>query len=301
MTTSRPALETNTRLAGLIARLAVAEGYSESLVPSVSLIKSTMSLARTPVLGEPSIVFIAQGEERGFIGDHSFLCDAKNYLVMSVPLPYESQTVASAQLPLLGMAVRVEPAIIAELLLEMDDKSQGRGDVVCGFATSPIDDALLNAAERLLEAMSSRSDARILGPQIVREITYRVLCGEQADALTALVTRRSKFSQIAKTLRRIHSEFGKKLDVETLADEADMSVSSFHHNFKIVTSTAPLQYIKAVRLHKARLLMVHDGLNANTAASSVGYESASQFSREFKRMFGVSPAEDAVRMREALS
>jgi AraC-like DNA-binding protein len=118
--------------------------------------------------------------------------------------------------------------------------------------------------------------------------------------LKALVTRRSKFAQIAKILKRIQAEYVLKLDVETLARDADMSVSSFHYNFKVVTGTAPLQYIKSVRLHKARIFMVHEGMNANTAATTVGYESASQFSREFKRMFGASPAEEAARMREEL-
>lgn len=260
--------------------------------------KSTVSLPRVPELYDPSIILIAQGQKRGFIGDNSFVYDANNFLVLSVPLPFECETVASAEEPLYGITVRVEPAVIAELLLEMDDKAQGGGDVLRGFSTTPLTDALRDAAERLLKSLFSNSDARILGPQIVREITYLVLCGEQADALKALVTRRSKFAQIAKTLRRIHAEYAEKLDVETLAHDADMSVSSFHHNFKVVTSIAPLQYIKSVRLHKARLLMVYEGFNANAAATRVGYESASQFSREYKRMFGASPAEAASRMRE---
>lgn len=295
------ALKTNSALAELINKLATSEGYSDSLLKSVFFMKSSKPLPRQPVIYDPSIVIIAQGQKRGYVGEHSFIYDANNYLVLSVPLPFECQTIASAEKPLLGMSVRVEASVIAELLLEMDDKSQGGGDVLQGFTATPLDETLLDAAERLLRALSSPSDARILGPQIVREITYRVLCGEQADALKALVTRRSKFAQIAKTLRRIHAEYATKLDVESLADEADMSVSAFHHNFKIVTSSAPLQYIKSVRLHKARMLMVHEGLNANTAAMRVGYESASQFSREFKRMFGSSPAEEATRLRQALS
>lgn len=296
--TSTVPLKARSHLAGLIEKLASSEGYSNSLLPSVSLIKTSVSQPRIPVLYEPSIVIIAQGQKQGFVGDSSFIYDADNFLVLSVPLPFECETIASADEPLYGISVRVEPSVIAELLLEMDDKLQGGVDILRGFTAMSLDDSLLNAAERLLKALCSSSDARILGPQIVREITYLVLCGEQADALKALVTRRSKFAQIAKTLRRIHADFAQKIDVETLANEADMSVSSFHHNFKVVTATAPLQYIKSVRLHKARHLMVHDGYSANAAATKVGYESASQFSREFKRMFGTSPAEEASRMRE---
>lgn len=294
------ALKTNTQLAELLSKLATADGYTPSLLDSVKFMRSSKPLPRAPVIYDPSIVIIAQGQKRGYVGEHSFIYDANNYLVLSVPLPFECQTIASPNAPLLGMSIRVEPAVVAELLLEMDDRVESTGDVLQGFSATPLDSALLDAAERLLKALSSPSEARILGPQIIREITYRVLCGEQADALKALVTRRSKLAQIAKTLKRIHSEFDKKLDVETLADEAGMSVSAFHHNFKIVTSTAPLQYIKSVRLHKARTLMVYEGLNANIAAARVGYESASQFSREFKRMFGLAPAEETARMRELL-
>lgn len=295
-------LKTNTRLAEMIERLATVDGYNDTALSAVRLMRVSTPIARGPVIYEPSIVIIAQGRKMGFVGEHSFVYDANNYLVLSVPLPFECETIASKDEPLLGLKILVEPSTIAELLIEMDnDQSKDEADVLNGFVATELDGQLLDAAERLLKALSVPTEERILGPQIVREIIYRVLCGEQAAALKALVTRRSKFAQIAKTLRRIHSEFASRLDVESLADEADMSVSAFHHNFKVVTSTAPLQYIKSVRLHKARTLMVHDGLSANAAATSVGYESASQFSREFKRMFGSSPAEEAARMREFLA
>jgi len=295
-------LKTNTKLAQMIERLTTVDGYNDTALSAVRLMRVSTPIPRGPVIYEPSIVIIAQGRKMGFVGEHSFVYDANNYLVLSVPLPFECETVASKDEPLLGLKIMVEPATIAELLIEMDNDASGdEADVLNGFVATELDGQLLDAAERLLKALSVPTEARILGPQIVREIIYRVLCGEQAAALKALVTRRSKFAQIAKTLRRIHAEFASRLDVESLASEADMSLSAFHHNFKVVTSTAPLQYIKSVRLHKARTLMVHEGLSANAAATSVGYESASQFSREFKRMFGNSPAEEAARMREFLA
>ena len=131
----------------------------------------------------------------------------------------------------------------------------------------------------------------------MREIIYRVLYGEQGGALRALAVRHGRFSQIARVLRRIHTEYDKELDIEFLAGEANMSISTFHHNFKAVTSSSPLQYLKNIRLHKALMLMVRDGLNAGTAAGKVGYESASQFSREFKRYFGNTPADEAAKLR----
>ena len=169
-----------------------------------------------------------------------------------------------------------------------------------GIYATPLNAALGGAVIRLLECLGDATEARILGPQIVREIVYRVLCGEQGNALRALAVRHTHFARIGKVLRRVHTEFSCPLDVETLAEEASMSVSTFHHHFKAVTSTSPLQYVKTIRLHQARLLMVHEGLNAGVAAQRVGYESPSQFSREFKRLFGSNPSTEAARVRAAL-
>ncbi|HEY9685263.1 MAG TPA: AraC family transcriptional regulator [Oculatellaceae cyanobacterium] len=287
----------NNRLAELLVPLAKTDGLSSSVLDAVRFMRATKAMPRAPVIYDPSIVIIAQGRKRGYVGEHSFTYDANNYLVLSIPLPFECETTATVDSPLLGVSIKVEPSIVAELLLELDDRTEGSNDVLRGFIATPLNADLLDATERLLRTLSTPAEARILGPQIIREVIYRILCSEQGDALKALVTRRSKFSHIAKTLRRIHTDFADKLDVETLAEEANMSVSAFHHNFKVVTSIAPLQYIKSVRLHKARMLMVQEDLNANVAATRVGYESASQFSREFKRMFGSSPAEEAARMR----
>lgn len=294
-------MSTNAKLANLIRLLATNEGYTQSALHSVVLMRANSSRPRSAVIYEPSIVIIAQGRKRGHIGDRTFVYDPNNYLVLSVPLPFECETTATADEPLLGVSIKIEPAMIAELLLEMNDDSPGSTDVLEGFDATPLNAQLLDVAERLLQCLSSPSEARILGPQIVREIVYRVLCGEKAGVLKALVARRSKFAQIAKSLHRIHSDFSSRLDIETLAKEAGMSVSAFHHNFKVVTSTAPLQYIKSVRLHKARNLMAYEGLSAQDAALGVGYESASQFSREFKRMFGATPAEEADRMRASFA
>ena len=133
--------------------------------------------------------------------------------------------------------------------------------------------------------------------QVVREILYYVLTGPCGGALLALVSRQTHFSLISRVLKRIESQYTENLSVDRLAAEANMSVSAFHHNFKAVTSTSPLQYLKNYRLHKARMLMIHDGMKASAAAMRVGYESPSQFSREFKRYFGLTPGEDAARIR----
>jgi len=166
-----------------------------------------------------------------------------------------------------------------------------------GINSAVLSDEILCAIERLIDVLEKPLDARILGKSIIREILYHVLMGPRGGALLALVSRQTHFSLISRVLKQIESHYTENLSVDRLAAEANMSVSAFHHNFKAVTSTSPLQYLKSYRLHKARLLMVHDGLNASTAAMRVGYESASQFSREFKRYFGTTPGEDAARIR----
>jgi len=163
-----------------------------------------------------------------------------------------------------------------------------------------MSEELGGAVIRLLECLRSSLDSHMLGRQTVREIVYRVLQGEQGGALRALASRDENFSRIARVLKHVHAEYATPLTVEELARKAGMSVAAFHHNFKLVTASSPLQYLKRIRLDQARRLMTHDGYNASTAARAVGYESPSQFSREFKRLFGATPVEEAEQTRARL-
>jgi AraC-like DNA-binding protein len=204
-------------------------------------------------------------------------------------MPLECQTTASAESPLLGLAIGVDPILVGELLLEVGDAAPVESSSYVG-STGNAD--VMDAAVRLAEALASPTDGRILGPQIVREIVYRVLIGEQGDVLRLLIAQPNRHGQIARVLRRIHADYASELDVGSLAREANMGVSTFHHAFRDATATSPLQYVKSIRLHKARALLLADGVNAQDAARRVGYASASQFSREYRRMFGSSPAAD---------
>lgn len=285
----------------LLRVLAREEGVTESRVPGVNLFRASHPQPRTPLVYDPGIFIIGQGSKRGYLGDRVFTYDAHNYLVLSVPMPLECETDASPEEPLLGLLIRVTPQVLGELLVEMEGEVSFNGEIPRGISAVPLTDALTDAVVRLLECLRSSTDSRVLGSQNAREIIYRVLRGEQGRALQALATRYSDFSLIAGTLARIHSDYADPLDLKSLAREAGMSVSTFYHRFRAVTATSPLQYLKSIRLHKARTLMVQEGFNASTAAVRVGYESPSQFSREFKRLFGKSPADEAATMRARLS
>lgn len=282
------------RLTALIDAMTTAEGFNASGLDEVRLMRATCAMPRTPVVYESGIVILAQGRKTGYLGGVEFVYDAHNYLVLPVSLPFECKTEATPHEPLLGLRIDVEPVLVGELLLEMDDQGDAVGALRGVYAT-PLTPEITGAAIRLLEVLKSPIERRVLGRQIVREIVYRVLCGEQSASLRAIAMRRSHVSQIGRALRRIHEEYARTLDVETLAREAGMSVSTFHATFKTITSTSPLQYLKSIRLHKARALLMQDGINAGAAAREVGYESASQFSREFKRFFGDSPGRRGAR------
>jgi len=286
------------RMAALLSHLAKGEGFSESRLPGVRFMRSSRKVPRSPIAYQPSIVIVGQGRKLGHLGTQSFTYDPTNYLVLSVPLPFECETFGSPEEPMLGVSVGVTPALIAELLMQMDNPPAAEHPQ--SIHASPLDPGLSDTAVRLLEALGSAEGARILGPQLVREIAYRALLLEQGGTLRALGAPHTHFGQITRALNRIHSEYAEALDMTTLASEAGMSVSTFHTHFKSVTSSSPLQYLKNIRLHKARMLMVHEGTTAAVAAREVGYESASQFSREFKRYFGDGPAAEANKLREAL-
>jgi AraC-like DNA-binding protein len=301
MTDQEPRPAVQQRMAALVRRLAPHEGFVPSALDGVNLMRANRSFPRRPVLYEPSICVVAQGRKRGYLGDEVFAYDAQQYLVLSVPLPFEAETEASVEEPFLGISIRIDLAVAAELLLALDEAGGAAAPAPKGICATPLGDDLADAVLRLLDTLCTPVEARLIGPSIVREIYYRVLTGVQGGAIRAGLTHHSQFGKIAKALRRIHAEFDGDLDVGGLAQEAGMSVPAFHVHFKSVTQTSPIQYVKATRLHKARLLMVQEGATAAHAAVRVGYESASQFSREFKRFFGRTPQEEAAAMRSLLA
>lgn len=271
---------------------------NNSFIPGVHLLYGTAPHKRSPVMYEPGIIFLFSGHKTGYLNGREFHYDANEYLLLTVPLPFECETRATPEEPLAGMRINIDLLQLQNLVMDI-----GEDDSFCpqasadGINSVELSEDILCAAERLLDVFEHPLDAKILGKQIIRELLYQVLRGPRGGALLALVTRQTHFSQISRVIRRIETRYTENLTVDQLAADANMSVSAFHHNFKSVTSTSPLQYLKSYRLHKARLLMLHDGMKASAAAIHVGYESASQFSREFKRYFGVTPGEESARIR----
>jgi AraC-like DNA-binding protein len=273
-----------------VALLATTDGVTPTAVPGVEFWRASAPLARTPAIYTPRIIIMAQGRKRAWLGEQSFVYDPEHLLVLSVPMPFECETTASPEEPLLGVCIGVDPMLVGELLLEIGDSA---GDEPSSYVSSAsLNREVTDAAVRLVEALGSPADGRILGPAIVREIVYRVLTSEEGKVLRLLTAQPNRHGQIARVLRRIHADYASDLDVASLAREANMGVSTFHHAFRDATATSPLQYLKSIRLHRAKALLALDGQNAQDAARMVGYASASQFSREYRRMFGVSPASD---------
>jgi AraC-like DNA-binding protein len=293
---------TQARMMALIDRLAPSEGATLSALDGVTFMRVNRPTPRKPVLYEPCIVIVCSGCKRGYLGGQAYDYNAQQFLVLSVPLPFEGETVAaSVAEPMLAVSIRINLQTAAELMLALEQSGAAIAAEPKGIMSSPMDDKLADAVLRLLDALTSPVETQMLAPGLMREVLYRVLAGSQGGALRAALAHQSHFGKIGKALRRIHADVGDQVDVATLASEAGMSMAAFHANFKAVTHTSPIQYLKSTRLHKARLLMVQDGLSAATACAKVGYESSSQFSREFKRFFGRTPAEEAREMRTILA
>ncbi|TAA25737.1 AraC family transcriptional regulator [Pseudoxanthomonas winnipegensis] len=289
-------------LAPLVQALAPREGYTLTALESVRLLRSDRPLARTPVLYDPGIVIVCQGRKRGYFGQRIYVYDAHQYLAVSVPVPFTMETDATAQAPLLALYLHLDFPLAAELMLEIDRHGgPPRTAAPQSLLSSPIDPPLHQAVQRLLLALATPMEAAILGPQQLRELYYRLLTGPQGPTLRAALAMQGRFGRIGKALRHLHAAYAQPLTVAQLAEEAGMSAPSFHSHFKAVTCTSPMQYLKSTRLHQARLLMVREGMTAAAACHAVGYESPSQFNREFKRLFGLTPAREVQRMRDSFA
>ena len=281
-------------IAALLSSFNLAEGVSTSPLEELRFLKVSGPSVRQPIIYDPQIVIVGQGRKIGYLHNKVFTYDVDNFLLLSVQLPFECETSTDAGRPYLAVSVDIDIQVLAEIMHDLDDLSELPPACSCVDAI-PMTDQLREVTVRLLRSLKSADDSKILGPALLKELTYRVLQSSGRNSLIALAVRHSYLSRIAKVIQYIHRAFEPGLSVAGLAERAHMSVSAFHHNFKEITGSSPLQYVKSIRLHKARLLIARDGLSAGDAAERVGYVSSSQFSREYKRFFGESPIRERLK------
>lgn len=284
------------RLAGTIERHVRHDGFNNTALDALSLVASHCHHERQMIVYEPGLVFIVQGEKTGFIDERVIHYGAGHYLVQAMPLPFACETVGSAETPLLGAALRIAPERLAELVaatgLAETNPDTSAGEATLPMAAVPFDDTIGAALERLLACLDDPAAARVLGDARIREVVFEALRGPQGDLLRQLIQSQGAYARISDAIATLSAAYAAPLSVSALAARAHMSVSSFHACFKQLTRTTPLQYQKQIRLLRARDLLVQNAANVSAAANAVGYLSASQFSREYKRYFGVAPAYD---------
>ena len=282
-------------LVPLIEKNAINEGITETQWPGLSLGRSSQPVSRFPLIYVPSICMIAQGQKKVYIGDNCIVYDPLHYLIVALPMPLEAEiTKAETDKPFLSLALEIDIAMVGKLLLEMAEEQplpEVKNSSSKAIYASNMTKDLQNAFERLLNTLHNPSERRILGPGAVQEILYHILKGEQGSFLRALALRDDGSQRIAKTIRYLQENFKQSLDVGAIAKFAGMGNSTLHHAFEKFVGQSPIQYLKKIRLHQARLMIVSQGLNASEAAYQVGYNNISQFSREFKRQFGLPPSQ----------
>lgn len=287
-----------TELIGRVARAVASEGLQATTIPSLSLIRFDSCSLQLPSVYDPCLCFVVQGRKRALLGDEIYVYDPLHYLVVSMTLPVIGQVIeASPERPYLCMRISIDVKMLGELLLEAGPMLASARVADRALYIARTGEALLDAIVRLMRLVEHPRDAAVLAPLILREIHYRVLLGELGQRLRELCRLDSQTQRIARAIELLRNRYTEPVSVDDLAKVAHMSASSLHHRFKEVTAMSPVQYQKHLRLHEARRLMLLEGLEAASAAHRVGYESPSQFSREYRRLFGAPPKReiDAVR------
>ena len=246
---------------------------------------------------EPAFALVAQGAKRTVVGEKVLEYAAGQYLVVPVDLPVVAKVIrASVDEPYLTVALALNPATITNLLLERPVRDGAAVDPP-GLKVSECSTELLDAVARLLRLLDHPDDVAVLGPMLEREILWRLLAGEQRAMVRQIGLTDSRLSQISRAIRTIRAHYAEALRVEELAQVAAMSPSTFHRHFLAITAMSPLQYQKTIRLQEARVRLIADAKNVAAVGFDVGYDSPSQFSREYRRLFGVPPGEDMKRVR----
>ncbi|GGK06721.1 AraC family transcriptional regulator [Pseudomonas matsuisoli] len=285
-------------LSAMIARAAPVDGTHQTVISSLSVSRCTGPSLPMPALYQPCLCLMVQGRKQVWLGEETYVYGPLNYLVASVTLPVSGQVIdASPEHPYLSLKLDIDPATIASLIDTCGPISVPSGKDPHGLFVDDISEPLLDAVVRLMRLIDSPRDAHVLAPLAIREIFYRVLRGAYGYLLRNVAIADSQTHRISRAIEWINRHFDEPLSIDALAQRVNLSPSSLHHRFKALTAMSPLQYQKQLRLQEARRLMINDGLEAAAAGYRVGYESPSQFSREYARQFGAPPARDIARWR----
>src|SRR5581483_3618121 len=295
---SSPATHPHKDLAAKLTRYAAANGEHPLPIPGVRVIRANSPSRPLPAGYEPSLCIVVQGRKRTVVGDEVYVYDPLNYLVVSVTLPARAHIVAATpEEPYLCLRIGVDATVIGELLDELGPEVVSRPTCERALFLAEMTEPMLDAVSRLVDMLGHPREAAVLAPLVLKEIHYRALTGALGHRLRDLCTADSHTQRIGRVIRLLQTGYAGPVRVEDLAAAAHMSVSSLHHRFKEVTAMSPMQYLKQLRLHEARRLMLAEGLDASAACYRVGYESPSQFSREYRRLFGAPPRRELERFR----
>jgi AraC-like DNA-binding protein len=283
----------------LIAQWTASGDVPITPVPGLGLYRKDAATETACALYEPSVVIVAQGRKRVMLGEDTFVYDARRLLITSLDVPVLGQVIeASREKPCLALKLKLDRRAIAELMVDSSlppPRAQRAGRAM---ATGEVSLPLLDAFCRLVELLGEPEDVPILAPLFQREILYRLLVGDQGARLRQMGSLGSQSQQIAKAIEWLKANFARPLRIDELADQVQMSTSSFHYHFRELTAMSPLQFQKWLRLSEARRVMLTERQDAATAAFQVGYESPSQFSREYSRLFGAPPLCDVTKLRQ---
>ncbi len=283
-----------------IARWAEQGEMLATAIPGLSLFRREEPTEPITGMYEPSICLVAQGAKRVLLGEDTYVYDAHHYLLTAVHLPTVVQIIeASRERPYLGLRLKFDQRELSKLMADSHLPLPKRQQSSRGMATGEVFLPLLNALQRLVDLLAAPKDIPILAPIIEREITYRLLVGDQGARLRQIASAGSQSNQVARAIDWLKDNFAQPLRIGDLAAHVRMSTSTFHHHFRAMTALSPLQFQKQLRLQEARRLMLTEYVDAGTAAFQVGYESPSQFSREYSRMFGASPSRDVASLRQS--
>ncbi len=270
--------------------------------PIDGLLLSVEAASETPdySLTEPLVVVLAQGGKRLLLGEEVYEYRAGQCLVVTADLPVTGHFIDTGNgLPSLGMALVLRPAVVAELVLQAPFVRGVRSSGIAAMSTADADAELLDAVVRLVRLLEKPSDAEILAPLIEREIIWRLLTGPQGDTVRQIGMADSNLSYVSRAIGWIRQNYAEPMRIEELAQLAGMSPSTFHRHFRAVTAMSPLQFQKRIRLQEARSMLVTAPGDIAGVGHRVGYDSPSQFTREYRRLFGAPPGQDALRLRQS--